>query len=258
VPERLGRYRILRELGRGAMGAVYLAQDSQLDRTVALKAPRFTGADGPEIRQRFLSEARAAASIEHPNICPIYDVGEIDGTPYLTMAYVQGRTLAQLLEDRTPWPQRQAASLVRELTKPLQAAHDRGVVHRDLKPSHIMINKRGEGRMELITIGRDVGRDIAAQGFAWIPRAAWSIRPHLQPHWRRLGEDWDRLEPDLHLAGGARFRFPRYGRFHWSPAAAALFGAAVGRLFTSREFLIGTRSMSAKIRLRPPRLAEVL
>jgi hypothetical protein len=144
LPERIGRYRILRELGRGAMGAVYLAHDSQLDRQVALKAPQFTAADGPEVRQRFLSEARAAAAIEHPNVCPVYEVGEVDGAPYLTMAYLQGQTLAQLLEGPTPMPERQAAALVRQLTGALQAAHDRGVVHRDLKPSNIMINPRGE------------------------------------------------------------------------------------------------------------------
>jgi hypothetical protein len=144
LPERLGRYRILRELGRGAMGTVYLAQDAHLDRLVALKVPRFTAADSPEVRQRFLSEARAAATIEHPNVCPVYDVGEIDGAPYLTMAYLQGQPLAQLLEDAAPWPERQAASLVRQLTAPLQAAHERGIIHRDLKPSNVMINPRGE------------------------------------------------------------------------------------------------------------------
>jgi hypothetical protein len=144
LPQRLGRYHILRELGRGAMGTVYLAHDDQLDREVALKAPRFTAADGPDARQRFLSEARAAASIEHPNICPVYDVGEIDGAPYLTMAYLPGQTLSQLLEDPTPMPERHAVFLVRQLTGALQAAHDRGVIHRDLKPSNIMINQRGE------------------------------------------------------------------------------------------------------------------
>jgi hypothetical protein len=142
--ERLGRYRIQRELGRGAMGTVYLAHDSQLDRCVALKVPQFSAADGPEIRQRFLSEARAAATIEHPNICPVYDVGEIDGTPYLTMAYLQGQSLAQLLEGRSSLPERQAAYLIHQLTAALQAAHERGIIHRDLKPSNIMINQRGE------------------------------------------------------------------------------------------------------------------
>jgi hypothetical protein len=144
LPETFGRYRILRELGRGAMGTVYLAHDSQLDRSVALKVPRFSTADGPEVRQRFLSEARAAATIEHPNVCPVYDVGEIDGIPYLTMAYLQGQPLAHLLQRPTPLTQWQAAALVRQLTAPLQAAHERGIVHRDLKPSNILINQRGE------------------------------------------------------------------------------------------------------------------
>jgi hypothetical protein len=144
LPEWFGRYRILRELGRGAMGAVYLAHDSQLDRQVALKVPQFTAEDGPEVRQRFLSEARAAATIEHPNVCPVYDVGEVNGTLYLTMAYVQGVSLAQLQVGATPLPERQAASLVRQLTVALQAAHERGIIHRDLKPSNIIINPRGE------------------------------------------------------------------------------------------------------------------
>jgi predicted Ser/Thr protein kinase len=143
-PEKIGRYHIVRELGRGAMGAVYLARDTQLDRLTALKIPRFTAAEGAEVRQRFLSEARAAATIEHPNICPVYDVGEIDGTPYLTMAYVQGTTLAQQLDGGTRLPEQQAADLVRILTGALQAAHERGVIHRDLKPSNIIISRRGE------------------------------------------------------------------------------------------------------------------
>jgi predicted Ser/Thr protein kinase len=143
-PKQLGRYRIVRELGRGAMGTVYLAHDGQLDRLVALKVPQFTVDDDAELRQRFLSEARAAATIEHPNICPVYDVGEINGTPYLTMAYLQGQPLSQLLEGQTPLPEREAAALVQQLTFALQAAHERGIIHRDLKPSNIIINQRRE------------------------------------------------------------------------------------------------------------------
>src|SRR5262249_6931653 len=85
LPERFGRYRIVKKLGQGGMGAVYLAHDEQLDRPVALKVPRLGG--GSESVARFQREARSAATLTHPNLCPIYDVGEIDGRPYLTMAY---------------------------------------------------------------------------------------------------------------------------------------------------------------------------
>src|SRR5262249_41827182 len=84
-----------------------------------------------------------AANVHHPNICPVYDVGEINGTPYLTMAYLEGQSLAQLLKGR-PLPVRQAAGLVSKLALALQEAHDRRVVHRDLKPSNVMIDQRGE------------------------------------------------------------------------------------------------------------------
>src|SRR5438552_478085 len=87
--ERVGRYRILKKLGQGGMGAVYLAHDEQLDRQVALKVPHFTLAEGPGVLERFHREARAAATLNHPNLCPVYDVGQINGTEYLTMAYLE-------------------------------------------------------------------------------------------------------------------------------------------------------------------------
>src|SRR5438105_9434707 len=98
LPEEFGRYRILRPLGQGGMGTVYLAQDTQLDRLVALKVPRLGDDDqlAPEDLKRFFREARAAASLMHPNLCPIFDVGQVDGTPYLTMAYLEGRLLSAL------------------------------------------------------------------------------------------------------------------------------------------------------------------
>ncbi len=143
LPEQFGRYRILDELGHGAMGAVYLAHDTELDRDIALKVPHFQPSDGPEIRQRFLSEARAAATIHHPNICPVFDVGEINGVPYLTMPYLEGRSLSEVVDEK-PLRPRQAVALVFKLAVALQEAHESGIVHRDLKPSNIMINQRGE------------------------------------------------------------------------------------------------------------------
>jgi serine/threonine protein kinase/tetratricopeptide (TPR) repeat protein len=138
------RYHILKELGRGAMGTVYLAQDTQLQRQVALKIPHFQPGASPQLRERFYREARAAAALRHPNICPIYDIGENDGRPYLTMAYIEGQSLSAVLRACKPMPQRRAVEIVRKLTRALEEAHRHGVVHRDLKPANIMIDQRGE------------------------------------------------------------------------------------------------------------------
>ncbi len=143
LPEQFGRYTIQRRLGRGGMGSVYLAHDTQLDRLVALKVPQLHGGDGELLRERFAREARAAALLNHPNICPVYDVGAIDDVPYLTMAYVDGQPL-QDWATRPPRPPEQVLALVRTLALALEEAHQRGVVHRDLKPSNIMIDRRGE------------------------------------------------------------------------------------------------------------------
>jgi serine/threonine protein kinase len=137
-----GRYQIVRTLGQGGMGAVYLAQDTQLDRRVALKIPHLPPGSGPEVLERFYREARAAAALNHPNLCPIYDVGQVDGAPYLTMAYIEGRPLSELIGHDKPLPQRQAAAVIRKLARALQEAHARGVVHRDLKPANVLVNPK--------------------------------------------------------------------------------------------------------------------
>ncbi len=141
---QFGRYRIEKKLGQGGMGAVYLAHDTELDRPVALKVPHFTAEDGPDACKRFRREAQAAATLDHPNLCPVFDVGEVGGVLYLTMAYIEGRPLADFLGGGRQLPQRQGALLVRKLAAALQEAHQKGVVHRDLKPSNVMINQRNE------------------------------------------------------------------------------------------------------------------
>jgi predicted Ser/Thr protein kinase len=145
LPASFGRYQLVKLLGRGGMGVVYLAQDSQLDRAVALKVPHFTAAEGPHLRERFLREARAAAGLRHANICPVYDVGELDGIPYLTMAYIEGRSLAEMLRgDWKPLPPPRAAALVHKLALALTEAHSHQIIHRDLKPGNIMLTADGE------------------------------------------------------------------------------------------------------------------
>jgi serine/threonine protein kinase len=144
LPEQFGHYRILQKHAEGAMGTVWLAQDEKLDRTVALKVPLFTSDDTTRARARFQREAKAAAALRHPNLCPVYEVGEVDGTPYLTMPFLQGKSLSDVGKDYLRRPIRAAASLVRTLALALDEAHRQGVVHRDLKPSNILITTRGE------------------------------------------------------------------------------------------------------------------
>jgi serine/threonine protein kinase len=143
LPATFGRYQLLKLLGQGGMGAVYLARDTQLEREVALKIPLFATSDGPQLMARFQREARAAATVVHPNVCPLHEVGEIDGTPYLTMAFIDGKPLSAFIRAKPPTP-RQSAVLVCKLAVALQEAHRRGVIHRDLKPANIMIDRRGE------------------------------------------------------------------------------------------------------------------
>lgn len=138
-----GRYKIESKLGEGGMGAVYLAHDTTLDRPVALKIPVFAG-NVSVASARFLREARAAAGLSHPNICPIYDVGEIRGTHFLAMAFVTGDTLAARVKPGTPMDPPQAARIVRAVASAMQYAHNRGVIHRDLKPVNVMIDDRDE------------------------------------------------------------------------------------------------------------------
>jgi class 3 adenylate cyclase/tetratricopeptide (TPR) repeat protein len=143
LPEQIGRYRIRKLLGRGGMGSVYLAHDAQLERLVALKVPLF-GRDEGTALERFYREARTAGRLQHPNICPVFDVGEAEGLHYLSMAYIEGEPLSAKVKDFARRPPKEAAALVRTLALALEEAHRQGVIHRDLKPSNIMINRRNE------------------------------------------------------------------------------------------------------------------
>src|SRR5262245_27997737 len=145
LPEIFGdRYRILRKLGEGGMGAVYLAEDLKLGRSVALKVPHFKANEDRATIERFYREARVAAGIHHPNLCPVYDVGEVDGIHYLTMPYLDGTPLSKLMSRDRPWPPTQAAELVRSIALAVQVMHERTVIHRDLKPGNIMIRLEGD------------------------------------------------------------------------------------------------------------------
>ena len=140
-PDQLDEYRIVRLLGRGAMGQVYLAHDSLLDRLVALK---FVQANDEDARTEFFKEARAIARLQHPNVVAIYRVAEVERQPYLVSEYVRGRTLDQLPR---PVPWRQVLDLAVDLTRGLAAAHRRGVLHRDVKPQNAMLTDEGPAKL---------------------------------------------------------------------------------------------------------------
>src|SRR5271169_5033947 len=139
---RLGPYEILSAIGAGGMGEVYKARDTRLDRIVAIKVLPTHLADRSELRERFEREAKTIASLNHPHICVLYDIGQQDGTDYLVMEYLEGETLAQRLQ-KGPLPIEQVLEFAIEIADALDKAHRKGVTHRDLKPGNIMLTKSG-------------------------------------------------------------------------------------------------------------------
>ncbi len=150
LPISIGRFRARRELGRGGYGIVFLAYDPQLGREVALKVPRAEAVLTPELRERFLREARAAAVLDHPNVVPVFDAGEVGPVCYIASAYCPGTTLDAWLKARAePVPWQEAAALVATLAEAVHHAHANGVVHRDLKPSNVLLQTTdGRGQAE--------------------------------------------------------------------------------------------------------------
>lgn len=138
-PRTLGRYLLRRTLGRGGMGVVHEAWDTALGRTIALKTVHFGADDDETTRARFRREAKVAAAFDHPNLCPLYDVGRIDGVTYFTMPLLRGETLAQRIERDGALEWSDVVHLGVTLARALQVAHDAAVIHRDVKPSNVML-----------------------------------------------------------------------------------------------------------------------
>jgi serine/threonine protein kinase len=148
IGQTISHYKILEKLGEGGMGVVYKAQDTKLDRFVALKfLPPHVAASSDD-KARFLQEAKAVASLAHPNICTIYSVEEEEGKAFIVMEYVEGKTLKDLDQNR---PLKQAIEIGIQVADGLAAAHEKGIVHRDIKPDNIMIRK--DGRVQIMDFG---------------------------------------------------------------------------------------------------------
>jgi eukaryotic-like serine/threonine-protein kinase len=145
IPQKIGRYEILEELGRGAMGTVYRAKDPAMDRVVALKtiiSVVLASQQGNEFRERFYREARAAGGLAHPGIVPVFDVGEHEGVPFLVMEFISGRTLADVVKKGERLSPERVCEIGRKIAEALAYAHERGVVHRDIKPANILLTSR--------------------------------------------------------------------------------------------------------------------
>ena len=161
---RIGPFRLVREIGRGGMGVVYLAEDSRLPRMVALKAlPPFLGT-GPAARRRFVTEARAVGGLDHPNVATLYEIDATeDGQLYMAFAFYEGETLEERLR-RGPIPPDAAARITREVAAGLAAAHEAGVVHRDIKPSNVLLGESGAVKLLDFGVAKLVGEDLTADG----------------------------------------------------------------------------------------------
>ena len=141
LPYQLGDYELIEEIGRGGMGVVYRAQQTSLNRVVAIKMIEENRTASVENRQRFLAEAEASARLEHPGIVTVYEVNEIEGHPYFSMQLVNGKTLSDRLREG-PLSQREAARIMAEVCRAIAFAHEHGVLHRDLKPSNILLDRQ--------------------------------------------------------------------------------------------------------------------
>ena len=166
--ERLGRYELLEELGRGAMGVVYKARDPQIDRLVAVKvlapAPGLDAGEAQQHRERFQREARAAGRLAHPNIVTIHDVGEDQGRAFLVMEFVEGQTLDRILRTRRLLPLEEVLTIGEQIASGLEYAHRHGIIHRDVKPANILLTREGVVKVTDFGIARITGSETTQSG----------------------------------------------------------------------------------------------
>lgn len=223
LPADFGRFRVLKLLGRGAMGTVYLATDPDRKQDVALKIPRFLADDDPVLFERFRREARAASGLDHPNICKVYDVGQVNSLHFISMQYVDGRPLSDYISAEQP--QRGIAAVIRKLALALAHAHSRGVIHRDLKPANVMV----DGRSEPVMMDFGLARQIDATD----PRATQSgmlvgSPAYMAPEQARA--EHDKIGPHTDIYGlGVLFFEMLTGRLPFQGAIVVVLGQVVNQ-----------------------------
>ncbi len=169
IGRSLGQYRVTASIGAGGMGEVYRATDTRLGREVAIKVLPVSTAGDPGRRQRFEQEARAASALNHPNILTVYDVGEADGTTYIAMEFVEGKTLREILASSEALPPRRLLDIAAQAAEGLAKAHEAGIVHRDLKPENLMISR--DGYVKILDFGLAKLTEAVPQDASGLPTA---------------------------------------------------------------------------------------
>jgi serine/threonine-protein kinase len=235
-PELIGHYRVIRQLGTGGMGQVYLAEDTKLGRQVAIKLLPPEDSAQPQSRKRLVKEAQAAAKLDHPNVCSIFEVGESASGAYIAMQFVEGETLGDLLHARRPSIE-EVAQWGAEVADALDEAHRQGLVHRDIKPQNVMITTKGQAKVLDFGLAKDVkALPITAKSATLLtsPGMVVGTIPYMSPE-QVKGEDLD-------------------GRSDIFSLGAVIYEAATGRRpFTAKS---GAELMSAILVSEPPMLLE--
>lgn len=199
----LGPYKILEPIGKGGMGAIYLAEHTTLQRQVAIKILPTESARKPELLQRFYREARAAAALDHPNIVKLYDVSQGAGTHFLVMEYVQGKNLQQVVASRGPIPYQEVVKYLVQAAEGLKHAHAKGFVHRDIKPDNIIITKGGVIKILDMGLARSLESDQDNVTKMMNPNAIYGSVDYVSPE-QSIGGKVD-ARSDLYSLGATAF-----------------------------------------------------
>ena len=240
-----GRYRAQKRLGAGGMAEVWCAEDEVLGRRVALKLMGGRFAEDPEFHERFRREAQAAAGMQHPNIVGVYDRSEWDGTPYIAMELVDGKTLKELVTERGPLPPDVAVGLTEQVLRALGYAHRRGIVHRDIKPQNVIIDRDGQAKVADFGIARAGDTSEMTQAGAIVGTMQYLSPEQAEGHpvdrradlysvgivlyelltgqraVRRRGADLDRDQADQRAPGPAGPAASPASRPRWRPSCCA-------------------------------------